>query len=278
MNWLYISGEKRKNACVTVKIVFFGHEWDDLPMIFTSDPKIVIHGNECIILFLTRYFIFPTHNSTKNNYGSLISPLSLRRSFVSYHCDVTTIDLWRHANEGYWHCDVIFVDCFCTRTLAQSRSSLVTNSREYWFLTPRYSRPSFLECTIILPVLTYAAVCFHYNYAVYVVCKKSVRYGLNVVFVHLQITYHNHTDLWVSFEYLKCLWGIFCRVHVHISNYLLCNIWGCMFLAGSFPFFVNAKTCVLHLSIVTKSEIWIISHCLWFAVRVSVFSYLIVSA
>ena len=32
---------------------------------FTNDPKIVIHGNECIILFLTRYFVSWTHNSAK---------------------------------------------------------------------------------------------------------------------------------------------------------------------------------------------------------------------
>ena len=33
---------------------------------FRGDPKIVIHGNECIILFLTRYFMSWTHNSAKN--------------------------------------------------------------------------------------------------------------------------------------------------------------------------------------------------------------------
>ena len=32
------------------------HEW----------PKIVIHGNEYIITFLTRYFMSSTHNSTNN--------------------------------------------------------------------------------------------------------------------------------------------------------------------------------------------------------------------
>ena len=31
----------------------------------TSDPQIVIHGNECIILFLTRYLMSRTHNSVK---------------------------------------------------------------------------------------------------------------------------------------------------------------------------------------------------------------------
>ena len=57
---------------------FLGYEWGDLPIIFTSDevtnenhwqitsdPKTVIHGNECIILFLTRYLMSWTHNSDK---------------------------------------------------------------------------------------------------------------------------------------------------------------------------------------------------------------------
>ena len=53
---------------------FLGHEWADLPIIFTSDevanritsdPKIVIHGNECIISFLTRYLMFWTLNSAQ---------------------------------------------------------------------------------------------------------------------------------------------------------------------------------------------------------------------
>ena len=55
----------------------------------------------------------------------------LGRPFLTEHCDVTTIDLWRHANAKYWYCDVIFVYCHCTRKLAQGRSSLVNNSREY---------------------------------------------------------------------------------------------------------------------------------------------------
>ena len=31
------------------------------------------------------------------------------RSFLSKHCDFTTVDLWRHANAMFWHCDIIFV-------------------------------------------------------------------------------------------------------------------------------------------------------------------------
>ena len=106
------------------------HEWQ----------KIVIHGNECIILFLTRYFMSWTHKSA-------IIERSFRhccqgRPFLTEHCDVTTIDLWRHANAKYWYCDVIFVYCHCTRKLAQRRSSLVNNSREYRYLATRYSRHS----------------------------------------------------------------------------------------------------------------------------------------
>ena len=65
------------------------HEWKSLANRFTSDPKIVIHGKECITLFLTRYFMFWTHSSIKSNYQSLISPLSLRTVF-------SDLALWRH--------------------------------------------------------------------------------------------------------------------------------------------------------------------------------------
>ena len=64
------------------------HEWRNC---LTNELKTASHGNECIILFLTRYFMSWTHFSTKNNYRSLISPLSLRTVF-SY------LVLWRHHN------------------------------------------------------------------------------------------------------------------------------------------------------------------------------------
>ena len=118
------------------------HEWKSLPNRLTSDKKIVIHGNECIILFLTRYFTSWTHKSAKNYHRALIRNCCQGRPFPTEHCDVTTIDLWRHANAKYWYCDVIFVYCHCTRKLAQRRSSLVNNSREYRYLATRYSRLS----------------------------------------------------------------------------------------------------------------------------------------
>ena len=53
--------------------------------------KIVIHGNECIISFLTRYFMSWTHKSAKNYHRALISPLLPRAVF-------SDIELGRHHN------------------------------------------------------------------------------------------------------------------------------------------------------------------------------------
>ena len=73
------------------------HEWKSLPNRLTSDKKIVIHGNECIILFLTCYFMWWTHKSAKNYHRALISPLLPRAAFFwpsivtssQLICDVT---------------------------------------------------------------------------------------------------------------------------------------------------------------------------------------------
>ena len=118
------------------------HGWKSLANRITSDPKIVIHGNECIILFLTRYFMSWTRNSAENNDRSLISQLSPRTV-------VYDLALWRHHSGSVTSREreilalwVIFVDCSCTRKLAQRRSSLMNNNREYRFLIIRYSRPS----------------------------------------------------------------------------------------------------------------------------------------
>ena len=87
-------------------ITMFCHEWDDLAMIFTCDfvtsenhclmaswvtKKIVIHGNECIILFLTRYFMSYIHKSAKNYHRTLILPLLPRAAF-------SDLASWRHHN------------------------------------------------------------------------------------------------------------------------------------------------------------------------------------
>ena len=65
------------------------HSWKSLANRPTHDPKIVIHGNECIILFLRRYFMSWTHNSPENNHQSLISQPSPRTV-------VSDLALWRH--------------------------------------------------------------------------------------------------------------------------------------------------------------------------------------
>ena len=144
IKWFYCI---KNNAWVTMnndllsRVRRFGNDF-----IITESPhqwqKIVIHGNEYIILFLTSYFISWAHNSPKNSNWSLISPLSLRRVFSDLALtdrDITRIDLWHHANVEYWYCDAIFVNCSCTCKFAQRGSSLVNNNREYQFLTTRYS-------------------------------------------------------------------------------------------------------------------------------------------
>ena len=80
--------EIKNNAWVTMNNDFWvtseaiyqrqSHSWKSLAKRIMSDPKIVIHGNECIILFLTCHFMSWTHYSAKNNHRSLISQLSPR--------------------------------------------------------------------------------------------------------------------------------------------------------------------------------------------------------
>ena len=57
---------------------WWSHEWKSLPNRLMSDKKIIIHGSECIILFLTRYFMSWTHKSAKKYHRALISPLFSR--------------------------------------------------------------------------------------------------------------------------------------------------------------------------------------------------------
>ena len=72
------------------------HGWKSLVNRITSDPKIVIHGNECIILFLTRYFMSLTHNFRKTIIDRSFRNCRQGRSFLTRHCDVTTVDMCRH--------------------------------------------------------------------------------------------------------------------------------------------------------------------------------------
>ena len=74
------------------------HEWKSLPNRLTSDKQIVIHGNEWIILFLTRYFMSWTHKYAKNYHRALISPLLPRAAFSDRA-------LWRHHNWSVTSCE-----------------------------------------------------------------------------------------------------------------------------------------------------------------------------
>ena len=68
-----------------------------------------------------------------------------------------------------------------------------------------------------------------------VFANDRIHYGLQVVFVCLQITqslYHHYADSTEGFELIKCLPGICCRVCVqdwdYSRNYLSFNIWSCV--------------------------------------------------
>ena len=86
-------------------ITIFGHEWGDLPMIFMSDEvtsenhwqitsrvtkKIVIHGNECIILFLTCYFMSWTQDSAAS--------ITIAYFAIVAKDGLFYLALWRHHN------------------------------------------------------------------------------------------------------------------------------------------------------------------------------------
>ena len=86
----------QNNAWVTVNNDFLVTseviwQWKSLANHHTSDQNIVIHGNECIISFLTRYFMSWAHSFANNNRRSFISSLSPRKVF-------SALELWLHLN------------------------------------------------------------------------------------------------------------------------------------------------------------------------------------
>ena len=136
----------------------------------TRDQKIVIHGNECIIFFLTRYIMSWSHNPAKQSSIAQFATVTKDDPF----CDVTTVDLWRHANAAHWHCDSIFVDCSRTRKLVQRRYSPVNINREYRSFTTRV-----YEYKIILVLCMHISIqmdkyAYHNDHA-------SVSYGMHMV-------------------------------------------------------------------------------------------------
>ena len=103
--------------CGLTWIMNFCHSWGYTASRVTK-KSLFIHSFISYILF----YVLNTQACQKH--GSF-RHFRQGRSFLTYPCDVTTVDLWYHANARYWHCDVIFVDCSWTYNLAQSWSSLV---------------------------------------------------------------------------------------------------------------------------------------------------------
>ena len=67
-------------------IVEIANDWQVTSQL---SKKIVIHGNQCIILFRIHYLMSSMHNSFKSNHQSFISQLSPRTVF-------SDLALWRH--------------------------------------------------------------------------------------------------------------------------------------------------------------------------------------
>ena len=75
---VYSSADQRKHQS-SASLAFV---WGTRKMFPFDD--VIMHGKENIILFLTRCLMSWTHNSTKNNYQLLISPLSLGTVFSDW--------------------------------------------------------------------------------------------------------------------------------------------------------------------------------------------------
>ena len=147
----------QNNAWVTVNNNFWCHEWGHLPINFMRDEvisenhwqiasqvikKLLFTCNESIISFLTHYFMSQTHNSSKNYYWSLISPLLLRTI-------LSDLALWRHGSRAVMspECRVLALWHHISRLFLHAQiharwSSLVNNNSEYQFLATWYSRLS----------------------------------------------------------------------------------------------------------------------------------------
>ena len=96
---------------------FFGHEWGDFSMIFMSEnqwqiaswviKKIVIHINECIILFLTCHFVSCEHK------------IPLKQSLIT-HCVIVAKD------SLFWHSIVMSPQLICDVMRTQGASIMTS--------------------------------------------------------------------------------------------------------------------------------------------------------
>ena len=127
-------------------ITIFCHEWGDSATIFTSDEKLFLNRIMSdkksffmvtnVLFYFLLAILYPEHTILLK---TIIDHWFRYWSFLTWHCDVTTIYLWFHMKVVYWHGDVIFVNCSCTCILAQRQSLPVNNHCEYQFLATQYS-------------------------------------------------------------------------------------------------------------------------------------------
>ena len=101
-------------------------------------------------------------------------------------------------------------------------------------------------------------------------CANSrIRLGLQIVFVCLYITpshYHHCANLSEVIELIKCMSDIFCvsvwvRLSICSQLSILQYVGLCVF-SSSISFVMIERIYILRLSIVIKSEVWTIAHCL----------------
>ena len=83
------------------------HEWKSLANHITSNPKMVIHGNECVILFLTRY-LSRTHNLRSIAHFAIVAKDGLFWLWRHQSWSVTSRGrevraLWRHIRRLFLH-------------------------------------------------------------------------------------------------------------------------------------------------------------------------------
>ena len=98
--------------------------------------------------------------------------------------------------------------------------------------------------------------------------NSRIRFGLQIVFVCLYITsshYHHRANLSEDIELMKFLSDIFCRVcewdYAYSLSYPFYDIWGCVFSVYLSPLWW-LREYILCLTIIIKSEVWTITHCL----------------
>ena len=117
------------------------YEWKSLPNRLTSDEN--WYWRQSIHHFISYTLAYALIELTKPLKQSSIAHFAIFSKGGFFWLGTVTspqTNLWRHANARYWHCGVIFLDCSCTRKVAQMRSSLVNNKREYSFPATQYSR------------------------------------------------------------------------------------------------------------------------------------------